>query len=68
MRKEVLYLESLPDNYSVGEFKFLENGKVVRAIVEPYHFFPNPKNDEDRRILNPLFVIKNGYKVTIRRR
>jgi len=68
MRKEVLYLESLPDDYSVGKFRFIEDGKVVRAIVEPYNFFPNPKNDEDRRVLNPLFVIKNGYKVTIRRR
>ena len=66
--RQDLYLETLPEGYHVGKFKLIENGKTVRVVVKPYHFFPNPKNEENQRPINPLYVINHGYKVIIYRR
>ena len=66
--REELYLDELPEGYRVGKFKLIEDGKTVRVVVRPYHFFPNPKDEDNRRPINPLYVMKNGYKVIIYRR
>ena len=66
--REELYLDKLPEGYRVGKFKVIEDGKTVRIVVRSYHFFPNPKKEEDRRPINPKYIVKHGYKVIIYRR
>ena len=66
--REDIYLDKLPKGYHIGRYKFVEDGKTVRVVVKPYHFFPNPKNEENKRPINPLYVVNHGYKVTIYRR
>jgi len=66
--RTILYLDELPEGYRTGRFKLLEDGKTVRVVVKPYHFFPNPEKMRERRPINPLFIRNHGYKVIIYRR